>query len=56
MQVQQGEEAAFVGIPAARVYVVHIAKACWAAHRGVPHHQGDKILDSTLVQSLDAAP
>ncbi|MMZ68808.1 hypothetical protein D1872_315450 [compost metagenome] len=56
MQIQQGEEAAFVWVPAAGVYVVDVAKAGRKAHRGVAHHQGDEILDTALVQPLDAAP
>ena len=56
VQVEQGEVAAFVGIPAAGVYVVDIAKAGRAAYRGVAHHQGDETLDAALVQPLDAAP
>ncbi len=55
IQIQQGEVTAFIGIPAACVYVVHIAKAERDAHRGVAHHQGDEILDTALVQPLDAA-
>ncbi len=56
IQIQQGKVTAFIGIPAACVYVVDIAKARRAAYRGVPHHQGDEILDTALVQPLDAAP
>ena len=56
VQIQQGEEAAFVWVPAAGVYVVDVAKAGRKAHRGVAHHQGDEILDTALIQPLDAAP
>ncbi|MNF09628.1 hypothetical protein D3C80_2103400 [compost metagenome] len=55
MQIEQGEEAPSVGIPAAGVDVEHIAEAGRGAHRGVAHYQGDQILDAALIHQLDAA-
>ncbi|MNC59348.1 hypothetical protein D3C75_1091520 [compost metagenome] len=55
MQIEQGEEAALMRVPATGIDVVHIAQAGGGAQRGVAHHQGDQIRDSTLIPQLYAA-
>ena len=56
IEVQQGEVAALLGIPAAGVDVVDVAKAHRHPHRSVAHHQGGEIRDPALVQPFDTAP